>query len=234
MIMFWNTFSNTFKGPEPDFDIDSFNFFCKKYNVNLPTIDAELANSLKQPINKHSINSAISNLKNSSAGGPDGISSLLLKDLNKKLPHVVQNAFVYEINEGNLDINRLKYRDIILIDKKNDKKDIKKLRPISLTNIFYKVVTNALSFRIKYVIKQANLIPDNITAYRSGKSPLNSVRHCLNAIDICKTLQQQAILINSDISSAYDRVNKKIHTAYTESSWISKYSLWSTWKNNFQ
>ena len=96
----------------------------------------------------------------------------MLKDLDKKLPHIVQNAFVNDINEGNLDINGLKYRDIILIDKKNDKKDIKKLRPISLTNIFYKVVTNALSFRIKYVINQANLIPSNLTAYRTGISPL--------------------------------------------------------------
>ena len=86
-------FTNTFKGPEPGFDIDSFNDFCKKYNVNLPTIDAELANSLKEPINKHSISSAISNLKNSSAGGPDGISSLLLKDLNKKIPHIVKKCF---------------------------------------------------------------------------------------------------------------------------------------------
>ena len=57
--------SKTFKGPEPGIDINTFNDFCKKYNINLPSIDAELANSLKDPINKHLISSAISNLKNS-------------------------------------------------------------------------------------------------------------------------------------------------------------------------
>ena len=39
-------FTNTFKGPEPGFDIDNFNDFCRKYNINLPKIDAEFANSL--------------------------------------------------------------------------------------------------------------------------------------------------------------------------------------------
>ena len=56
-------FSNTFKGPEPGIDINTSNDFFKKCNINLPSIDAELANSLKDPINKYSISSAIYNLK---------------------------------------------------------------------------------------------------------------------------------------------------------------------------
>ena len=110
-------------------DINTFNDFCKKYNINLPSIDCELANYLKDPINKHSISLATSYLKNSSAGGPDGISSLLLKDLNKKLPDIVQNAFLEELNNGNLDINGLKYRDIIYIEKKQTKRTTSAYQP---------------------------------------------------------------------------------------------------------
>ena len=112
-----NIFLNTFKRPELGMDIINFEDFCKKYKVILPSIDADFTNYLKHPINKHSISWAIFNPKNLSAGSPDGITSLLLKDLHKWLQDLVQNAFLEELINDNLG---LKYREILLIEKKTD------------------------------------------------------------------------------------------------------------------
>ena len=96
-----------------------------------------------------------------------------------------------------------------MLNKGNGKKTAKAFRPITLSNFFYKIISNAISFRLKNALRLSNILPDNILAYRQGLSPHDAVQNTLNTINIAKKCGIKLALLQTDFSKAYDCVSRR-------------------------
>ena len=125
---------------DPTIDFASFS---QKYNFTTPQISDISNEYISQELNYECLTSALNHLSNSSAGGPDQITSLLIKDLFKKLPNALIKSLGHELHSMKCSSNGLSSRNLIPLNKGNGKKNAKIFRPITLANIFYKILTNA-------------------------------------------------------------------------------------------
>ena len=76
-------------------------------------------------------------------------------------------ALVRDFEEGKLDMQRLNFALIVLIPKEPDVKDMKKFRPISLSNYGVKIFSKAMTNRVSPVGRR--LISSNQTAFIKGR-----------------------------------------------------------------
>lgn len=70
----------------------------------------------------------------SGASGPDGLSFLFYQNFWDLIKEDIM-ALVRDFENGSLDIRKLNYFILTLIPKEPDAKDMKKFRPISLSNV---------------------------------------------------------------------------------------------------
>ena len=92
---------------------------------------------------------------------------------------------------------------IKLIEKKDkDKRFIKNWRPISLLNVDYKIISKALTSRLKKVLP--DLISLQQTAYVGNRFIGESSRLIADIIEITDVLNKEGILVTMDIEKAFD------------------------------
>ena len=92
---------------------------------------------------------------------------------------------------------------IKLIEKKNkDKKFIKNWRPISLLNVDYKIISKALTSRLKKVLP--NLISPQQTAYFENRFIGESSRLIADITDV---LNKEGFLVTMGIEKAFDSLD---------------------------
>ena len=93
---------------------------------------------------------------------------------------------------------------ITFIFKNNDKRDINNYRPITITNIIYKIRAATITDRIKTYL---NFLTSEVqTAYKDGISTVDVLYLLNNAIKHENANQ----LILSDLSKAFDAINRDI------------------------
>ena len=95
---------------------------------------------------------------------------------------------------------------IKLIEKKDkDKRLIQNWRPISLLNVDVKIISKALSKRLKNVLP--SLISDNQSAYVDGKFISEDGRLIADVLQTTNVLKLHGMLVTIDIQKAFDSVN---------------------------
>ena len=95
---------------------------------------------------------------------------------------------------------------IKLIEKKGrDKKFIKNWRPISLFNVDTKLISKALSERLKNVLP--DIISENQTAYVNNRFISEGGRLINDLLEVCDTFNKKGYLVTIDIEKAFDSVN---------------------------
>ena len=95
---------------------------------------------------------------------------------------------------------------IKLIEKRDkDKRLIHNWRPISLLNVDVKIISKALSKRLKNVLP--SLISDNQSAYVDGRFISEGGRLIADVLQITNMLKLNGILVTIDAQKAFDSVN---------------------------
>ena len=95
--------------------------------------------------------------------GTDGLSVEFLKYFWPELKNSIVDSFNHAFHKGSLSISQRR-KIITLIPKKNkDKTILENLRPISLLNVDYKILTKVLAKRLEKVLP--NLINADQTGY---------------------------------------------------------------------
>ena len=91
-----------------------------------------------------------------------------------------------------------------LIHKKDDKDDIANYRPISLTNVDYRILAFVLANRLQKVI--GKIINVGQTAYKKGQFMGNNIRLVSDLIDYYDILIKSGILLAIDYHKAFDSI----------------------------
>ena len=91
-----------------------------------------------------------------------------------------------------------------MIHKKNEKDSLKNFRPISLTNVDYKIIAFVFAKRLQNILPQ--LINENQTAYIKGRYIGENARLILDIFEYCENENSDGILLFLDFEKAFDSV----------------------------
>lgn len=115
---------------------------------------------------------------------------------------MVQNFF----EQGTID-NQLVYTNIALIPKKKNPQVMTDLRPISLCNVLYKVISKVLVNRLKKII--ILIISDTQSSFIPGRLITDNImipHEVMHFMRRKTTGKQGCMALKIDMSKAYDRV----------------------------
>ena len=201
-------FENIFEKEEKSIGPEDF---LNKYKVTLNKIQEKSKCQLEEPPEKHEIMAAIKDLNNNASPGYDGVTTKLVKHLAEIIPDIITEAIIKEMEgeQGKTLLTRL--RKMILIEKRDSKKKtVKKLRPISLLSVFYKIISTLLSTRIKGAVLENGIMPPNQNAYLANRGTALSIAITNDILAKAKIDQKDIFLVNTDLSAAFDTVSREL------------------------
>jgi len=159
------------------------------------------------PTDINEISCIIRLLKNKKSTGPDGISSILLKQLNEAIcePLVI---LINKSIENGIFPDSLKIAKIIPIYKSKESNLLNNYRPISLLSSISKIFEKVLYKRLYNFIK--NKLSDKQYGFRAKHSTIQAVTEMY--ADIVESLDNKSMTIASflDLSKAFDTINHNI------------------------
>ena len=169
--------------------------------------------NLAADISFYEMEDCIEDLRLSAQGGPDGMTSRLLKVIASRLPNLVHGAMI-DITRGAEKPKQLAHRFLIFIDKPESANlCYKKYRPINLLSNLLKATSKVMAKRIEKAISNSGILPRNTHAYYKERSTMDVVRMVKDAInDAAKNpdSEKACMLISFDYSAAFDTVSRQM------------------------
>lgn len=159
---------------------------------------------LQKDFSEEEIREAIFGCYANGAPRPDGLSFLFYQTFWD----LIKNDFmdlVRDFEKGELDLYRLNFALVVLIRKEPDAKDMKKFRPISLSNCAIRIFTKAMTNRFSPISNR--LISHNQTASIKGRFILESVVMAHEVIHVVKKSGAEGLVLKLDYEKAYNRVS---------------------------
>lgn len=150
---------------------------------------------------------AVKEMHPDKASGPDGLNPAFFQHFWSCLGSEVFSccklwladmAFPLGLNDTN----------VVLIPKKDNADSMKDLRPITLCNVLYKILSKVLANRLKSILP--GLIFENQSAFVPGQNVSDNVLVAFEILHFMKRKnygQEGEISLKLDVSKAYDRVS---------------------------
>ncbi|KAG7585995.1 Reverse transcriptase zinc-binding domain [Arabidopsis thaliana x Arabidopsis arenosa] len=194
------------------------------------TITDQVNEFLTAPATEKEVRTALFMMHPEKAPGPDGMTALFFqKAWNTVKVDLVQlvNSF---LQEGSFD-KRLNLTNICLIPKTERPTRMTELRPISLCNVGYKIISKLLCQRLKTVLPK--LISETQSAFVEGRLISDNILiaqemfHALRTNPSCKG---KFMAIKTDMSKAYDRIEWDfIENLLRKMGFCEKWIMWMMW-----
>ena len=159
---------------------------------------------LEGEITEAELTKSINDANMASAPGADGISNRFIKKFwiyfKKPMLKLCETSF----ENGTLPLF-LRTANIKLIPKKGDVTKIKNWRPISLLNCFYKIISRAITARLrKFMDKMTPICQKGYSGSRYCQEVLISI---MEGIEKCNVSKNRAGIISLDIKKAFDSLS---------------------------
>ena len=161
---------------------------------------------LPAPVEIGEVKTALFQMHPDKSPGPDGMSPGFYQKFWNILCHDVVAQVQEFWRSGHLD-NHLSLTNIMFIPKKKMPMTMLDLRPISLCNVLYKVVSKVLEYRLKQVVDL--IISETQSAFIPGKLITDNVMISYEIMHYLRRKRQGKdgyMAIKLDMSKAYDRV----------------------------
>lgn len=183
--------------------LDSISFFNKIKNF-IPKIDNSFKELCELDLRLEELDEMCLRLSLNKSPGADGLTTEFYRFFWKEIRQLVFNA-IQECIERKELMTTMKQGLIILIPKHGkDKRLLDNLRPITLLNTDYKLLSGVIAARIKKGVSQ--IINETQSGFLSGRSIHNNIRLVLDLIDYSDTLIDQGFIIFLDFYKAFDSV----------------------------
>uniref|UniRef100_A0A452ZV79 Reverse transcriptase domain-containing protein n=1 Tax=Aegilops tauschii subsp. strangulata TaxID=200361 RepID=A0A452ZV79_AEGTS len=163
-------------------------------------------NVLDAEFTREEVKAALDHIGDLKAPGPDGMPSIVFKRHWQFMGDRVVEEVLAVLNGGDIPEG---WNDtcVVLIPKVKNPNRIKDLRPISLCNVLYKLVSKVMANRLKVVLP--GIISENQSAFVPGRLITDNV---LIAYELSHYLlnkrhgKEGVAAVKADMSKAYDRV----------------------------
>jgi hypothetical protein len=172
-----------------------------------PKITQEDNDRLVMPITKEELKEALFQMHPDKAPGPDGFNPAFYQHFWELCGNDVYGAANEWLDRGYFP-SSLNETNICLIPKCENPTSMKDLRPISLCNVLYKMVSKLLANRLKTCLDKC--VSEEQSAFIEGRSIFDNA---LIAIEVIHALKRRTrgmkgeLALKIDISKAYDKVD---------------------------
>jgi hypothetical protein len=171
----------------------------------VPRVTHEMNEFLLKEFTEEEVWHALEDIGDLKAPGPDGMPSIFYK-CNWEVvgPHVVKE--VLEVLNGGPIPQKWNETWVTLIPKVKNPEEMKDLRPISLCNVVYKLVSKVLSCRLKGILDE--LISPNQSAFVPGRLIIDNILLAYEATHHMKNKRSGVVglaALKLDMIKAYDR-----------------------------
>lgn len=193
-------YENLFKTKSPNVgNIDKY-----LNNINrIKTLQDEESNKCEGLISMNEAEKASKSMKLNKSPGPDGLTAEFYHRFWDKLGPLLVKVYNECYQNGKL-VQTQREAIITLIYKGGDRQDIKNYRPISLTNVDYKILAFVLSNRLQDVI--GNIVSADQSGYIKGRFIGNNIRLIEDLIEESKKMPNKfkGVLLFLDFKKAFD------------------------------
>ncbi|CAA7029125.1 unnamed protein product [Microthlaspi erraticum] len=214
-------FKKLFGSESIDMDLEADDL----YHADCSAVTSEQNEKLMAPVTHEEVKQAVFDINPNKCPGPDGINGHFYQQFWGIVGHDIFKIVQSFITEARLepDMNKT---NICLIPKKLKPESMLDYRPISLSNVVYKIIAKILAKSFKKVLPhiisnsqaafiQGRLITDNILVAHELLHALNSKNQCA----------MEFIAVKTDISKSFDRVEwtfleKAMQTLGFSARWI--------------
>jgi hypothetical protein len=159
---------------------------------------------LNEPFSEEEIQAAINSMVKNKAPGPDGIPIEFYQSRWSIIKNDVMNIFC-DWKLGDLNLYRLNFGMIILLQKSHDADVIQKYKPICLLQVLYKWLTKVATLRVEPFMDK--LISPCQTAFIKGRNMMDGVMSLHEILHEAKRKKQQGVVLKLDFEKAYDKVD---------------------------
>ena len=171
-----------------------------------PGITPQMNQRLMRIATEEEVREALFMMHPEKAPGPDGMTALFFQHSW----HIIKGDLVEMVNDflvsGELD-SRLNITNICMIPKTERPIRMTELRPISLCNVGYKIISKVLCQRLKIYLPL--LISETQSAFVAGRLIFDNIliaQKMFHGLQTNKASKGKYMAIKTDMSKAYDRV----------------------------
>ena len=179
-------------------------FLC---DITTPSLNKDQINLCKKDLSEPDLYNAMKNMQNNKSPGNDGLTKEFYEGFWDEIKELLIASATEAKHRGELSISQ-RQAIIKLIEKKDrDKRYIKNWRPISLLNVDTKIISKALSERLKNVL--SSLISTQQTAYIKNRFIGEGGRLISDIVNICDRNNIGGFLVTIDIEKAFYSLDHK-------------------------
>ncbi len=198
-------YSNLYK-KESEFNKSDLQRFMQ--GINVPKLCKEQSELCDGDITEEECKVAIKNMKSDSSPGIDGLTPAWYKVFWIKIKDILINSLNAAYGKGRLSSSQRKGVISLLHKGKNLPRDkLGNWRPLSLTNVDYKILAKVLAIRFKQVIQL--LINGDQAGFIQDRSASNILRAIDDVIEYTDNNKIPGILLALDYSKAFDKISKE-------------------------
>ena len=217
-----NHFQSVF-GDGQEYTAEEFEHKTGMADTNLPSMD-------NISISCQGVQKLLKNLNPHKAGGPDGISPRVLKELADELAPALTTIFQSSMSSGVVPADwRSAY--VTPIFKKGEQYNPANYRPVSLTCIVCKLMEHIVVSSVMQHFEAHNLLNDRQHGFRRGRSCESQLLEFVEELTTNLESGKQTDILIMDFAKAFDRVNHSLLIHKLQRYGIRGSTL--TWINSF-
>ena len=171
---------------------------------NVTTLSEEEKKSCEGLINEEECINALKDFDNNKTPGTDGLPAEFYRFFWPDICHDLLASYNFAFQHGMLSISQRRGIISLIPKKSNDKTLLENLRPISLLNVDYKILTKVITKRIEKVLP--TLINSDQTGHVKGRYIGENVRLIYDVIHYMDKLNRKGIAIFLDFKKAFDSI----------------------------
>ena len=174
-----------------------------KQVTSLPLLSLEDQNLCEGSVTLNECEKAIKIMENNMSPGSDGLTVEFYKTFWPDVADILVDSFNEAFTMGNQSYSQ-NLSILSLIYKKGDRTNPKNYRPISLTNVDYRILAFTLALRLQKVI--GNIISPEQTRYVKDRFIGTNIRAILDIVEEIEKSNNSGILLLLDFEKAFDSV----------------------------
>ena len=169
-------------------------------------VTMEMNADLTRDFTMEEVRLALSQMHPTKAPGPDGMFAIFYQKYWAIVGNDVTHM-VFNVLNSNAPITDINNTNIALVPKVKNPTRMKEFRPISLSNVCYKLISKVLANRLRTILPQ--IISKNQSAFISERLITDNVLvafELMHSLDHKKHGKESFMAIKLNMSKAYDRV----------------------------
>jgi hypothetical protein len=170
---------------------------------DIPQVSQEENTILTSPYTEEEVRKAVFQMEHNKVPDPDGFPAEFYQTFWDTIKGDLMDLFV-ELHDGQLELFRINFGEIILLPKVNEAEQIQQYRSICLLNVCFKMFTKVATIRLNSVADHV-VLPTQ-TGFMQGRCILDGVVILHETTHELHRKKLNGVILKIDFEKTYDKV----------------------------